>query len=113
MGIEFSLWVGGLSAIVSQGFGRPSLSSLLPDNYYSPASASLLANTPQILVSYIYLAYNNLFTHMLATAELISYSTSPKHLRVASSRGKQRTRKFLQIPYKYGIPIMTASILLH
>lgn len=56
MGIEFSLWVGGLSAIASQGFGRPSLSSFLPDNYYSPASASLLANTPQILVSYIYLA---------------------------------------------------------
>ena len=76
-------------------------------------AASLTANTPQILVSYIYLAYNNLATHMLATAELISYSTSRKHLRVAFSRGKQRSRKFLQIPYKYGIPILTASTLLH
>lgn len=114
MGITFRLWVGGPSAIASQGFGRPSLSgpSILSKSY-SPATASLLANTPQIIVSYIYLAYNNLFTHMLATAELISYSTSRKHLRVALSRGKQRSRKFLQIPYKYGIPIMTASIILH
>lgn len=114
MGLAFRLWRGSPSAIASQGFGRPSLGAVvLPDNSYSPATASLLANTPQIIVSYIYLAYNNLFTHMLATAEIISYSTSRKHLRVAFPRGKQRSEKFLQIPYKWGIPIMTASILLH
>ncbi|KAI9700609.1 MAG: hypothetical protein M1836_001976 [Candelina mexicana] len=106
------LWVGGPSAIASEGFGRPSLSNIIFRSD-SPVTNSLLANTPQIIVSYIYLAYNNLFTHMLATAEVMSYSTSRKHLRVAFSRGKQRSRKFLQIPYKYGIPIMTASIILH
>lgn len=50
---------------------------------------------------------------MLATSELISYSTSRKHLRIAFPRGQQRSERFLQILFKYGIPIMTASIILH
>ena len=115
MGIQLGIWRGGLSSVASQGFGRANFGSGVPisSHNYSPAANSLIANTPQILVSYIYLAYNNLATHMLASAELISYSTSRRHLRVAFSRGQQRSRKFLQIPYKYGVPIMTASILLH
>ena len=59
------VWSGGSSNIVSQGFGRPSTWNLVDNSIYnpqhSPAATSLLANTPQILVSYIYLTYDNLF----------------------------------------------------
>ena len=112
-----NLWEGGTSQIASQGFGRPSTSNLVGGGIYkshhSPAAASLLANTPQIIVSYIYLAYNNLFTNILATAEFLSYSVRPQYLRVAWARGRQQSRKFLQVPYLYGIPILTASTILH
>ena len=109
-----NVWYGDTSYIVSQGFGRPSTSNLVGAGiHHSPAAASLLANTPQILVSYIYLAYNNLLTNILATAELLSYSVRPQYLRVAWARGRQQSRKFLQIPYLYGMPIMTASTVLH
>lgn len=79
----------------------------------SPAAGSLLANTPQIIVSYIYLAYNGLFTSMLSNAIWVGYSVRRKGLRVAWPRGQQRARGFLQLPYSYAVPIMVASTLLH
>ena len=50
---------------------------------------------------------------MLATSEWVGYSISPRGLRVTWPRGHQRSRAFLQLPYIYAIPIMTASTLLH
>lgn len=79
----------------------------------SPVTASLLANIPQLLVSYIYLAYNGLFTCMLATAEWMRYSVVRQGLRVTWPRGCQRARTYLQIPYTYGVPLIVASALLH
>lgn len=79
----------------------------------SPAVASVLANLPRLIVSYIYAAYNSFFTSMLATAEWVGYSLSPRGLRVTWPKGQQRSRAFLQLPHIYAIPIMTASTLLH
>jgi len=72
-----------------------------------------LANTPQMLVSYIYLAYNGLFTSMLATAEWVEHSVPRRGLRVAWPRGQQRATSFLSLPYTYAVPIMAASTMLH
>ena len=115
--VQGGIWRGGTATIVAGGFGIPSVSYLIGEGLYgpqrSPATASLLANLPQLVVSYIYVVYNSLVTSMLATAEWVGYSISPRGLRVTWPKGHQRSRAFLQLPYIYALPIMTASTLLH
>ncbi len=112
------MWTHGNKRLVTSGFGKPDTNYLLGHEglfltVQSPAVGSLLANTPQIIVSYIYLAYNGLFTSMLSNAEWVGYSVRRKGLRVAWPRGQQRARGFLQLPYIYAVPIMVASTILH
>ncbi len=113
--VKMGFWVDDSVALVSSGFGKPIANQLVEDDYHYilPLAASLLANTSQILVSYIYLTYNGLFISMLATAEWVHYSVRRGGLRVAWPRGQQRATSFLSLPYTYVVPIMIASILLH
>lgn len=112
-----SVWNGGPAVFVPRGFGKPDTSTLIGGNSYgrhlSPVATSLLANAPQLVVSYIYIAYNGLLTSMLTTAEWVAYAARPKNLRVTWPKGQQRTRNYLQLPYLYGIPLLIASTLLH
>ena len=73
----------------------------------------LIANSPQLLLSCLYFAYNGLWTYMLVSQEWLSYAQEKKGLRVTSPRGKQRSTYTLQLPYRYGIPLMIISGLLH
>lgn len=111
------MWRGGFAERVSGGFAKANTNALLNELYFglgqTPARAALVANAPQIVVSYIYLAYNGLFTCVLATAEWVNYSVRPRGLRVTWPRGQQRSRSYLQLPYTYGVPLLTASALLH
>ena len=75
--------------------------------------AVLLANIPQILLSVLYLAYNSIYTCMLLAAEWSSYAYHRKALRVTEPEGVQRSTYRLQLPYKYGIPLLIISTLLH
>ena len=77
------------------------------------ASAILLVNTPQVLLSGIYLSYNALFTCMSLAVEWVSYSRYKKGLRVSRPEGEQRSTYFLSLPYKYSIPLIIKSMLLH
>ncbi|MCJ1398987.1 hypothetical protein MMC11_002189 [Xylographa trunciseda] len=79
----------------------------------STASKVIITNTPQVLFSLIYLLYNSLFTSMLATAEVNSLAHRRKPLRVSDPHGAQRATYYLQLPYRYGIPLMIVSGLLH
>ena len=74
---------------------------------------SLLANIPQIFLSVGYFLYNNLLTHMLLVAEYDDYASQRKPLRVSCPQGSQRSSYYLSLPYRYGIPLMVASMLLH
>ncbi|GLB20877.1 hypothetical protein AtubIFM61612_010825 [Aspergillus tubingensis] len=74
---------------------------------------SLLANIPQIFLSVGYFLYNNLLTHMLLVAEYDDYASQRKPLRVSWPQGSQRSSYYLSLPYRYGIPLMVASMLLH
>lgn len=76
-------------------------------------AAVLLANVPQIICSFLYLAYNGLFTCMLLAEEWSRYYLHPKPLRVTGPRGQQRSKYYLQLPFTYSIPLITASALLH
>ena len=112
--VKNNIWGQGVAAMVSNGLGIPYTDKLIGNGtQLSPATASVLANAPQILVSYNYLAYNGLFTSMLATAEWVNYSIRRRGLRVAWPRGQQRVTTFLSLPYIYAVPLIAASTLLH
>ena len=101
------LWETGFGAIDGRFLirGFPSHSGLL--------ITAVTSNLPQILVSTMYIAYNNLFTRMLFVKEWSSYAHERKFLRVTSPVGNQRSTHYLQLPYRYGIPLLLVSGLLH
>jgi hypothetical protein len=74
----------------------------------------LVANSPQVIVSLIYFSYNATITSMLLAYEWSGHFTQHKSLRVSSSQqGQQRSTYFLQLPYRYAIPLLAFSTLLH
>ncbi|KAF2834550.1 hypothetical protein M501DRAFT_1000189 [Patellaria atrata CBS 101060] len=75
---------------------------------------AIIANLAQPTLSFIYFTVNGLFTAMLATLELHDFVKHRKGLRVSTvPKKEQRGTYFLQVPYRYGIPLMIISILLH
>lgn len=83
--------------------------------------ATLLANAGQPLLSLLHCAYNALFTALYLGAEWDGYggggagaAGGKKGLRISSvPRGAQRASHFLQLPWRYGVPLSAASTLLH
>jgi hypothetical protein len=73
----------------------------------------LIANLPQVLASFIYLTYNGLFTCMLAGREWAKYAVRRAPLRVTIPKPGQRSTHFLELPFRFSIPILGASSLLH
>ncbi|KAJ7255750.1 hypothetical protein C8J57DRAFT_1186383 [Mycena rebaudengoi] len=75
----------------------------------------LMANAPQVAVSFIYLFYNNILTRQLAADEWVQFvrPSGKKALRVSAPAGMQRSSHFLSLPMRYGVPLMANSIVLH
>jgi hypothetical protein len=76
-------------------------------------AAVLVANSPQLIVTFCYLLYNGLFTAMHLSHEYSGYAKQRKPLRVTTPRGAQRSTYWLQLPYTYGLPLIVASAVLH
>jgi hypothetical protein len=75
---------------------------------------AVLANSPQVVLSLLYFSYNALFTAFLLSHEWTSYAHKQKGLRTSRQPvGAQRTTYFLQLPYRFGIPLMVLSSTLH
>ncbi len=75
---------------------------------------SIIANIPQVVLSLIYFSYNGLFTSMSLATEWSSFAKKRKGLRVSSQpTGSQRSSYFLQLPYRFAVPLILFSILLH
>ena len=90
----------------------------------------ILANLPQIVLSYLYLLFNGLFTCMVAGMcskglgllflylttrkgnEWMQYAHRRSTLRVTSPKGAQRSTYWLQLPCTYSIPLLILSSLL-
>ncbi len=105
---ELDLWVSGFGELQTQ----------LMANWRLPGATglvglALLVNVPQLLLSFLYLTYNALFTCMLLAAEWNDYAHERKPLRVTQATGSQRSTYRLQLPYKYSIPLMIISAFLH
>lgn len=77
-------------------------------------SLTLIANLPQLVLSFLYFAYNGLFTAMLMGFEWLSYAHKRKGLRISRRPHEhQRSTYFLQLPYRFGLPLVILSGVMH
>lgn len=106
-----------MSFILEQGFGRRNTDSLV---YIPPLRRSgfaplvLLANLPQLLISLLYILYNDIITRISLCREWSAFGKGPKCLRVSSRpRGLQRGTHFLSLPLELAVPLIMAMTILH
>ncbi|KAL8992316.1 MAG: hypothetical protein Q9169_007194 [Polycauliona sp. 2 TL-2023] len=99
------------NSLRSTGLGQPTGNNLLPMNK-SILITAIVANTLQAILSYAYIHVNALFTCMVSGREWTQFAKHRKPLRVSSPIGQQRSTFWLQLPYRYCIPLMVASTLL-
>ena len=116
-----SLASTSISYLWSLGFGAVTAESIitawsLPTQQYNKDALLLMvliSNSPQLILSFLYLTYNGLFTSMLLAKEWSGFAHHRKTLRITSPEGQQRSTYWLQIPYRYSIPLSITSSLLH
>jgi hypothetical protein len=73
-----------------------------------------IANLPQLILSFIYYSFNGIFTSFLLGNEWNMFASQRKGLRVSNgAQGSQRTTYFLQLPFRWAIPLLTLSAILH
>lgn len=110
--------------LFSQGMGRARSHSLVGGFLAASGAISrswrfghiLFANSFQVLVSFLYLFYNNILTSQVVADEFIRFldKDGKKALRVSSPQNSiQRSSYFLSLPWKYAIPQIIAFMLLH
>ena len=76
-------------------------------------SAVFCANIFQLAVSNAYLLFNGCFTCLLLSKELSDFATQAKTMRVSKPKGLQRSTYWLQLPYRWSVPMMAMMALLH
>lgn len=105
----------------SLGWGAIDTNAMFQGSYSLPQDGSrglivsvLLANCPQALVSFLYLLYNSLLTSLLLAKEWTTYASQRKGLRVTTRDGLyQRSTYYLHLPFRYSIPLLCISAVLH
>ena len=114
------IWLGekhfpGFRALWQMGFGAVNLGTIV--NIHEGGSTkvrnAVLANTPQLLLTFLYFLYNGLFTYQLLGKEWNNFGDHRRGLRVTNPRGRQRSTYWLSLPHRYAIPLMLVAILLH
>lgn len=74
----------------------------------------IIANMSQLMFSFLYFASNCPLTAINIAAEWSGYAANRKGLRVSVSPSfSQHSDHFLSLPYRYAIPLMVVSALLH
>lgn len=96
-----------------QGWGTIQSTGLLSNLATSFVGMELLANTPQLAVSFLYFCLNDTLTRMILAADYNNFAIHQRPLRVSFPRGEQRSTWYLTIPYQYAIPILTTFTLIH
>lgn len=74
---------------------------------------AFLVNAPQLLLSGIYLTFNAQYTTIALAREWNRMGATRKGLRVTAPKGEQRSTYFLQLPYRWAVPLMITSGGLH
>ena len=88
-------------------FGKPSVPS--------QQRSMILANLPQLLLSYVYFTYTKHLTCMIAAQEYNQFAKSKKGLRVSQpiDNTAQRSTYFLGMPLSYAVPFFAVQTTLH
>jgi len=112
-----------ITIVLSLSWNNKILSSWAHDVTYSSYSGGsftgslvdnvLLVNTPQLIVSLVYVFYNSILTRMLVAYELSQFAQHRKALRVSRPSGLQLSTYWLQLPYRYILPLMVCMALIH
>jgi len=69
-----------------------------------------IANIPQITLSLLHFIYNALLTAMLSGLEWSKFAWERRGLRVSRKPvGAQKSTFFLQLPFRYGLPLLALS----
>ncbi|KAI1738392.1 hypothetical protein F4680DRAFT_426011 [Xylaria scruposa] len=72
-----------------------------------------LANVPQVILGSGWWLANLLLTRLLLAQRWAQFIVKPSGLRMPSPQGQQRRTFFLSLPYRYGIPLLFFSLVLH
>lgn len=99
------------SSLCSTGIGQPMGNNLLSMNT-SILATVIIANTPQVILSYVYVLINSVYTCLVTSHEWAQLARHRKTLRVSSPIGQQRSTFSLQLPYRYSLPLVLASTLM-
>ncbi|KAL4966624.1 uncharacterized protein BDV14DRAFT_207919 [Aspergillus stella-maris] len=103
-----SVWTSGLGAVNTEtmidALGWPG--GLIPN--------VLIANIPQLIFSFLYFMSNAILTNMTLASEWDNFALQRKGLRVSTKpQFHQRRTHFLSLPFRFGVPLMLLSALLH
>ncbi|KAI1733597.1 hypothetical protein F4680DRAFT_463028 [Xylaria scruposa] len=107
-----SMAVSTANFITTGGFFPSNNSPTIPLDL-TLVNSVLLANTPQLLLTFCYFTYNNIFTHLQSAQEWAQFGYGFFPLRVTDPKGHQLSTYRLQLPYRYSLSLMVASIFLH
>lgn len=105
-----SLWklgFGALSPFTFLHIGLPT------DDPAGLISNVLVANSPQFILSLLYLFYNGIISSFLVQREFSRMKSMRRPLRVSEPLGIQRSSYFISLPLRYGIPLYTTSGMMH
>ena len=104
-----------LQTLWDNGFGNPSPRSTITfTSGLSVATNVLIANTPQLAMSMMYMSFNGLLTCMTLSREFTIFSRKRCGLRVTNpDGGYQRSTYWLSLPYRYSIPLLGLSAAFH
>jgi hypothetical protein len=104
----------GLGAVSSSALIRGPGWALPYNGVGGVISNVLIANIPQLIFSFLYLAYNGMLTTMCMATEWSRFAIERQGLRVSGQRrGSQRSKYFLSLPYHFSIPLIFGSITMH
>lgn len=105
-------WTEGLSWShneVLSNFANLSTSS----SFLSMTINAILINSPQLAISIAFVLYDNLIASMFVTCEASKFAKTRKVLRVSCPRGSQKSTYWLQLPYRYSLPLMMSAVAIH
>jgi len=108
--------IGGLSGFATfniwkMGFGQVRVDSLINLHSQGFITMALISNLPQLLLSTLYAALNNIWTSMLVGVEWNSYGLKRKSLRTTYPVGCQRKTYFLSLPLVSHIQSNSAHVM--
>ncbi|OJD30286.1 uncharacterized protein BKCO1_6300017 [Diplodia corticola] len=102
-----------LKGLFSMGFGALRISSTLTNISSRIEVLVIVANIPQLVLSFAYVLVNRVLSGMASSREWASFAHKRAGLRVTRALGEQRSTYYLQLPYSLAVPQIATSIAVH